>query len=234
MLQEPLALVPTEDGTFMAHNSGKFGNEESFKALPKAKAILITLTKVADGLQEYKLVLIPVILSIISDATVLPERRLQALKSMMYLVSNMELHQLVGRIVHPLVRLLSCSDTSLVEASLTSLSILACRLGRSYEPFIVPVRRKTRALAREGQARLKQLVEYDYIVSLIIKDRPLPRFPETATTFLHGVVEAKKVERTMKSTNDNLRVNMSMVGRLPLLILCIEPHFSTHYCYCSV
>jgi FKBP12-rapamycin complex-associated protein len=212
-------LQSAENGDFSSrslmssgpHLSGRL-EEETRKSLPRSGQIIRTLLRIADGLEDYKGVLIPVLLGIVSDTSVISQRRTEALRALMYLVRDVELNQLVGRIVHPLVRLLDSSQLDLVEAALTSLSTLACRLGKSYEPFIVPVRRKMRVLsAKDATMRLPQLEEYETIIALIMKGRPLPPLPESAASILPELDEKKFSMTPMKHLNESLPISMPML-----------------------
>jgi phosphatidylinositol kinase/protein kinase (PI-3 family) len=66
--QEPLGTF--EDvviSTISPHNSGRFDSEENRKSLPRTGLIMKTLTKIANALHEYNLVLIPVLLGDFQD-----------------------------------------------------------------------------------------------------------------------------------------------------------------------
>lgn len=214
MKQEPLLQEPNEVSSNMVAGvrlSGRHSDEENRKSLPRSGLIIKSLIKIADGLEEYKITLIPVLLGIISDAKVITQRRCEALRALMFLVRDVELNQLVGRIIHPLVRLLESSEIPLLETTLTSLSTLACRLGKSYEPFIVPVRRRTKLLSRQESTRLKQLEEYESIVALIIKDRPLPILPESSSSIVPDFDERKLSVPPVKNANEPLPISMQML-----------------------
>ena len=216
MKQEPLISESNDFGMIAGAGvrlSGRQSSEDdSRKSLPRSGLIIKSLLNIADGLEEYKVMLIPVLLGIVSDAKVISQRRCEALRALMFLVRDVELNQIVGRIMHPLVRLLSNNDVPLVETALTSLSTLACRLGKSYEPFIVPVRRRTRVLGRqELTMRLKQLEEYETIVALIIKDRPLPALPESSSNIMPEFDEKKISVPPVKYANEPLPISMQML-----------------------
>lgn len=197
-------------------NSAKFSSDdnENRKSLPKTEIIIKTIRKVSNGFSEYKMLIAAALLEVISLETVVSKIRLESLTTLMHLVSDMELHQLVGLIIHPLVRLLESNEVMLLEAALSSLCVLACSLGRSFEPFIVPVRRRTRALsAKENIPKLRQLEEYESLVDLIIKNRPLPRIPESALYFVDDESTRKysTAATTKSANNESLRIDSFML-----------------------
>ena len=76
------------------------------------------------------------------------------------------------------------SDPSLLSAVVIALSCLVCRLGANYAPYIIPVRRKLRALVKEKSncPYSMQIDEYEALVSRLLRQRSLPSDPSTAYT----------------------------------------------------
>ena len=76
------------------------------------------------------------------------------------------------------------SDSSLLSAVVVALSCLLCRLGANYAPYIIPVRRKLRALVKEKSNCLyaMQIDEYEALVSRLLRQQSLPPDPSTAYT----------------------------------------------------
>jgi FKBP12-rapamycin complex-associated protein len=54
---------------------------------------------------------------------------------------------------------------------------MVCRLGSSYTPYIIPVRRKLSSIPSRDNNKLPQLEEYENLVTRLLKQRPLPHEP---------------------------------------------------------
>ena len=118
----------------------------------------------------------------LDDTEIVLETRRITLCYLMHLANDTELHQFVPRIIQPLLRLLSCKKESTIQAAaITAFSCLVCRLGANYAPYVIPVRRRMKAMAqREGSSWCHQIDEYETLVARLLRQRSLPSEPASA------------------------------------------------------
>jgi serine/threonine-protein kinase mTOR len=164
------------------------GPSKKAASLPKSSKIFTTIANISPALGEYRRQLIPVILKVVEENSVRPETRREALCAVMQLaIDSSDLNEFASRIIHPLLRLLSGSEMLLQTTALTSLSCMVCRLRTSYLPFVIPAKRKISQILvqRDSMATrvpFPQLDEYESLVSLLLKQKPLPLNPSDRST----------------------------------------------------
>lgn len=156
-------------------------NRSKSQAVPFARTskILHLINNITEQLGEYRLELISVVIDVLDCPHALTDVRKDALCTVMSLTNNVDLLEFASRIIHPLLRLVDKTDTTLQAAIVTALSCMICRLGRGFLPYIIPVRRRLRFITLRdtvGSGRAK-LDEYDSLVSRLLKQRPLPPEP---------------------------------------------------------
>jgi serine/threonine-protein kinase mTOR len=156
-------------------------------SLPKSSKIFTTIANISPALGEYRRQLIPVILKVVEETSVRPETRREALCAVMQLaIDSSDLNEFASRIIHPLLRLLSGSEVLLQIAALTSLSCMVCRLRTSYLPFVIPAKRKISLMVQRDslttRVPIPQLDEYESLVNLLLKQKPLPLNPSDRST----------------------------------------------------
>lgn len=150
-------------------------------SLPKSSKVLTAIANISSCLGEYRRQLVPVILKVVEQTGVRAETKREALCTVMHLaIASGDLNEFASRIIHPILRLLSGSEPTLQAAALTSLSVMACRLGTYYLPFVIPAKRIVSHMLNQREStasKLPQLDEYESLVSLLLKQRPLPPGP---------------------------------------------------------
>jgi serine/threonine-protein kinase mTOR len=150
-------------------------------SLPKSSKVFTAIANISSSLGEYRRQLVPVILKVVEQTGVRAETKREALCTVMHLaIASGDLNEFASRIIHPILRLLSGSEPTLQAAALTSLSVMACRLGTYYLPFVIPAKRIVSQMLNQREStvsKLPQLDEYESLVSLLLKQRPLPPGP---------------------------------------------------------
>ena len=180
-----------------ANNSGKgdknkiSGTISSFRApsekvlssLPKTLKIFQLIVNIEHSLGEFRRLVLPAFVKVLDDTEIITETRRITLCFLMHLANTNELHQFVPRIAHPLMRLLSNKkESSIQNAAVTALSCLVCRLGANYAPYVIPVRRKMRAMPlKEGGFKSSQVEEYESLVARLLRQKSLPSDPLSAS-----------------------------------------------------
>lgn len=134
-----------------ANSSGKNkdgkGNEKTFSILPKTLKIFQLIINVEHSLGEFRKLLLPTFIAVLDNNEVCVETRRATLCFLMHLANDIELHQFAPRIVHPLMRLLTLKNQTIIQpAVVTALSCLVCRLGANYAPYVIPVRRQMKLM----------------------------------------------------------------------------------------
>jgi hypothetical protein len=158
--------------------------EKILATLPKTLKIFQLIVNVEHSLGEFRRLLLPVFVKVLDDPEVNAETRRVTLCFLMHLANDAELHQFAPRIVHPLMRLLGSKkekESTLLTAAITALSCLLCRLGANYAPYVIPVRRKMKAIQqREFSSKNLQAEEYETLVTRLLRQKSLPLDPSSA------------------------------------------------------
>lgn len=163
-------------------NSTRGPSEKALATLPKTVKIFQTIVNVEHSLGEFRKLFLPSFVKVLDDTEIVLETRRITLCYLMHLANDTELHQFVPRIIQPLLRLLSCKKESTIQAAaITAFSCLVCRLGANYAPYVIPVRRRMKAMAqREGSSWCHQIDEYETLVARLLRQRSLPSEPASA------------------------------------------------------
>lgn len=163
-------------------NSTRGPSEKALASLPKTVKIFQTIVNVEHSLGEFRKLFLPSFVKVLDDTEIVLETRRITLCYLMHLANDTELHQFVPRIIQPLLRLLSCKKESPIQAAaITAFSCLVCRLGANYAPYVIPVRRRMKAMAqREGSFWYHQIDEYETLVARLLRQRSLPSEPASA------------------------------------------------------
>ena len=160
-------------------------SSEKVSSLPKTLKIFQLFINIEHSLGEFRRLLLPAFIKVLDDPDITIETRRITLCFLMHLANDTELHQFVPCIAHPLMRLLTNKnqkDPTMQNAAITALSCLVCRLGANYAPYVIPVRRKMKALPlREGGLKSSQIEEYETLVSRLLRQKSLPADPASAT-----------------------------------------------------
>jgi FKBP12-rapamycin complex-associated protein len=135
--------------------------------------------------------------------------RKEALCTIMHLALDAEdLFECASGIVHPIVRLLSENVISLQIRVLVSLTILAYRLGNFFNPFILPIRRNLNMISKDPRI-LPYISQYESIVNLLIKNRPLPSTPpDTKDIIFQNLDKIKLRTKNAKPSTESNQVNV--------------------------
>jgi len=173
-------------------------------SLLKTRVILQSCVNLSDVLgDQHKRTVVPSVLHVLDfQGPAFVDVRRQALCTAMYLTDDCMLHEYANQLLLPLMRICSepenasdsKSNTSgalrLRSAAVVALSCLCCRLGTSYIPYIIPVRRNLNNLVvslrqSRGDANLvnilvRQLAEYENLVFRLLEHKPLPIEPTDA------------------------------------------------------
>ena len=165
-------------------SSFRSSSEKVFSSLPKTLKMFQLFVNIEHSLGEFRRLLLPAFIKVLDDPEITIETRRITLCFLMHLANDTELHQFVPCIAHPLMRLLTNKnqkDPTMQNAAITALSCLVCRLGANYAPYVIPVRRKMKALPlREGGLRSPQIEEYETLVSRLLRQKSLPADPASA------------------------------------------------------
>ena len=185
--------------------------------LPKTTVILQSCINLSDILGDHhKRTVVPSILRVLDfQGSVYADVRKQALSAAMYLTNDGMLHEYANQLILPLMRILSepenssdsktgvASSLRLRSAAVVALSCLCCRLGTSYIPYIIPVRRNLNNLvvtlrqSRGDSAAVtllvNQLAEYENLVFRLLEHKPLPMEPTDAQSICVEVSERLRV-----------------------------------------
>eukprot|EP01038_Epipyxis_sp_PR26KG_P011143 gene11143-14952_t len=146
----------------------------------KTLKILQKFVNMSDYLNDYRRFLLPVIIKVVDNNKVSADMRKEALCTLMFLADDNDLQESASRIIHPLMRLFNCTDQSLQSAALTAASVLVCRLGTGFVPYVIPLRRSLASL-RESTTKSPKLDEYESLVNRLLKQKPLPPEPSDVT-----------------------------------------------------
>mmetsp|Transcript_26418 Transcript_26418/g.39200 ORF Transcript_26418/g.39200 Transcript_26418/m.39200 type:complete len:2632 (+) Transcript_26418:19-7914(+) len=188
MLQDRDELFNTRTDTVTTDTNAPLSLSAPSKksSLPKTSKVFTTLANISASLGEYRRQLIPVILKVVELTGIRAETKREALCAVMHLASDSsDLNEFASRIIHPLLRLVCGSEPILQTAALTALSCMVCRLNTSYLPFVIPAKRKISQIHNQRDAtagKIPQLEEYEHLVSLLLKQRPLPVGPSDRST----------------------------------------------------
>jgi len=168
--------------------------------LPNTSVILQSFINMSDIFSDHhKQVIIPSILQVLDfQHKSITETRKKALDVVLALVDDEKMLSYANQIVLPLMRILNdtanVSNTPRLQtAAITALSFLVCRLGTSYTPFIIPVRRNMNAFLtslKPGSIQLAQLDEYNNFINRLLEHRPLPIEPSDASD-MHVLVDER-------------------------------------------
>ena len=154
--------------------------------LTKTSKILQKLLSISQYLGEYRKEVIPYMLKIMDAPQVSLDIKKESLTAVMRLANLSDFHEFAGRIVHSLIRWVASNDQVLQTSALTALSRLVCRLGTSYLPFVIPVRRKLKHIQIREGGKMPRLDEYESLVTRLLKQRPLPAEPSDISDMIDG------------------------------------------------
>ena len=168
----------------------------------KTSKILQKLLCIAQYLGEYRKEIIPYMLKIMDAPQVTLDIKKESLVAVMRLANVSDFHEFAGRIVHSLIRWIASSEQVLQTSALTALSRLVCRLGTSYLPFVIPVRRQLKHIQSRDGVKMPKLEEYESLVNRLLKQRPLPAEPNDISDLFDGQDDRIKVKEGLKPYND--------------------------------
>ena len=194
-------------------------------SLPKSSEVFTALANISSSLGEYRRQLVPVILKVVEQTGVRAETRREALCTVMHLaIASADLNEFASRIIHPILRLLSGSEPVLLACALTSLSCMVCRLRTYYLPFVVPAKRVISQMLNQREStgtKLAQLDEYESLVSLLLKQKPLPAGPsdvnrimiKSSNSVSSRLEKCKNVHTALRVDLKALDVAWTLAGR---------------------
>ena len=180
------------------------------KVMTKSRQILKTLATVAPYLREYTQQLIPIVLSVMEDKIVLAEVRREALCVVMHLATDArQLNVYAGRLIHPILRLISSDVTILQSSGFIALSTILCKIGSAFLPFVVTAKRKISAIMhREGMVKLPQMEDYEILLNRLLNQLPLPSEPvDSSLIFIKMNDRINMMKENSKSTHKGIVVN---------------------------
>ena len=175
-------------------------NVSSANNLPQTSIILQSFVNMQSVFSDHhKKVIIPSILHLLDyQHKSISDMRKKALGVVLTLVDDETLLEYANQIILPLMRILNdianISNTPILQKSaITALSFLLCRLGTSYTPFIIPVRRNLNNFSmsvKSNNVVHPQLEEYNNFVNRLLEHRPLPMEPVDAAD-MHVAVDER-------------------------------------------
>ena len=226
LLQDRDELISTRTEVSSQTNDhaivGMVGKSSS---LPKSSEVFTALANISSSLGEYRRQLVPVILRVVEQTGVRAETRREALCTVMHLaLASADLNEFASRIIHPILRLLSGSEPVLLACALTSLSCMVCRLKTYYLPFVVPAKRVISQMVNQREStmsKLPHLDEYESLVSLLLKQRPLPAGPadvsrimiKSSSSISKRLEKCKNVQTSLRVDLKALDVAWTLAGR---------------------
>ena len=204
-------------------NSTRGPSEKALASLPKTVKIFQTIVNVEHSLGEFRKLFLPSFVKVLDDTEIVLETRRITLCYLMHLANDTELHQFVPRIIQPLLRLLSCKKESPIQAAaITAFSCLVCRLGANYAPYVIPVRRRMKAMAqREGSFWYHQIDEYETLVARLLRQRSLPSEPASAPDIAirYDIIPSYRIIKHHILSHHNILQRIEVV--LLLFLTCI-------------
>jgi FKBP12-rapamycin complex-associated protein len=143
----------------------------------KSIKILQKLAVMNEWIGEYRRDIIPFILKILDNTGPSSDVKREAISTVLFLANEPYLHEFVSRMVQSLLRALTTTDMNLNSHIITALSALLCKLGTGFLPFIVPIRRRLKALFPPESQFKGRIDDYESLVNRLLKQKPLPTEP---------------------------------------------------------
>lgn len=188
------STVPTSAGRIL-----------QYSPTAKISKIFQIIVSIGDSLGEYRKDSISMVLDVLDNPFLVQELRKNAICTIVNLSKETDLREFAGKIIHSLLRFMTTAEGVALSTIFTTLSIMVCRLGTSFIPYIIPVRRKLKAISqREGFQRSSKLEEYESLVSRLLKERPLPDDPSDVLDVMMAVdIRVRHRASTARAFVDN-------------------------------
>jgi FKBP12-rapamycin complex-associated protein len=201
-----LTVTGTDD------NSGVKATSKTPNQLVKIPKIIPKLINMKEFFGEFRRDIFPMVLMILDSQYVSSDTRRDALLCALYLMTDRDLQEFSGRVIRPVLRLLSGVDMRMQQTIVTALSSILCRLKNGFLPFIIPVKRVVSGFSpsKEGSGKLLKFDEYESLVIRLLKQRPVPSEPSDISSITVKADERvrNRVTNARISSDTNFQVNI--------------------------
>lgn len=177
-LKPPAAAALTTKGPSQGTQPTVVNKPGTGPSSVKTIKIFQVLVTIGDSLGEFRKDVLAMILDVLDNSSLPQDVRKSALCAIVNLSKEPDLREFSGKLVHCLLRFIPVAEGTVLSTIFTTLSILVCRLGTSFVPYIIAIRRKIKGiLQKENFVRTSKLDEYESLVGRLLKERPLPDDP---------------------------------------------------------
>lgn len=145
--------------------------------MEKISKYLQNLVNINEFLGDFRKDVYPTILMVLENPNMSVELRRDAFLCIMSLVTDHDLLEIAGRVIRPLLKLLSGGDSRTQSLVMSTLCYIVCRLGTGFLPYVVLVNRKLASLSSGKDAmngKIPKCDEYESLISRLFKQRSLP------------------------------------------------------------
>jgi FKBP12-rapamycin complex-associated protein len=215
VVDQELSSLTVSGSDDYVQNSAAFGMKPTTKVpnqLLKIPKIIPKLINMKEFFGEFRRDIFPMVLMILDSQYVSSEARRDALLCSLYLMTDRDLQEFSGRVIRPVLRLLSGVDVRMQQTIVTALSSILCRLKNGFLPFIIPVKRVVSGFspAKDGSGKLLKFDEYESLVIRLLKQRPVPSEPSDISSITVKPDERvrNRVTNARISSDINFQVNI--------------------------